>query len=282
SRVTLNLPSFIVSLKDLFLLQPNLKKNEYLKTLSEKRITGNIKANGYLADINLSKLTVNWNNTNISAKGNIQNITNIDSMSFQIPDFSTITKRSDILQFIKEEDLGVNLPQDVELVGTAKGNLNNIQANATLTTSQGIAKIEGQFKNDETLKIEKNKLNELLKNEELGTLNLQLNTEGKGDNINNLDAKLEATVSSFKYNNYQVNDLKLVGNIKNGTGNITSNYKDKNLNANLYTTVVLDSIAPEITAEIDIIGADLQALGIMDRNIKTAMNIYADFKGNGN
>src|SRR5690606_29109144 len=43
SRVTLNLPSFIVSLKDLFLLQPNLKKNEDLKTLSEKRITGNIK-----------------------------------------------------------------------------------------------------------------------------------------------------------------------------------------------------------------------------------------------
>src|SRR5690606_28835802 len=73
SRVTLNLPSFIVSLKDLFLLQPNLKKNEYLKTLSEKRITGNIKADGYLADINLSKLTVNWNNTKISAKGNIQN-----------------------------------------------------------------------------------------------------------------------------------------------------------------------------------------------------------------
>src|SRR5690606_13714700 len=92
SRVTLNLPSFIVSLKDLFLLQPNLKKNEYLKTLSEKRITGNIKADGYLADINLSKLTVNWNNTKISAKGNIQNITNIDSISFQIPDFSTITK----------------------------------------------------------------------------------------------------------------------------------------------------------------------------------------------
>src|SRR5690606_6474221 len=97
--------------------------------------------------------------------------------------------------------------------------------------------IEGQFKNDETLafdanlEIEEYKLNELLKNEELGTLNLQLNTEGKGDNINNLDAKLEATVSSFKYNNYQVNDLKLVGNIKNGTGNITSNYKDKNLNA---------------------------------------------------
>lgn len=288
SRVALNLPSFVVSLKDLFLIQPNLKENDYLNTLSEKRIRGTLKAHGYLADINLSNMLVNWNDTRVTAKGQIQNMTQPDSLSFQIPEFSVSTKRSDILQFVKEDDLGVSLPENVELAGTATGNLNLMDANATLTTSQGIAKIEGQFKNDGSLAfdanltIEEYKLNELLNNETLGALSLQLKTQGKGDNINSLDATLEATVSSFKYNTYQVENLKLVSDITNGTGNITSNYKDKNVNANLFATVVLDSIAPEITAEINIIGADLQALGLMDRNIKTGMNIYADFKGNGN
>ncbi|WP_231931244.1 MULTISPECIES: translocation/assembly module TamB domain-containing protein [Bizionia] len=286
SKVALNLPAFKIALQDLFLIQPDLKSNEYLKTLSKNQITGTIKANGYLSDISLSKMIVNWSNTKISANGSIQNVTNPDALAFDIPAFSAVTKRSDIIKFVKEDSLGISLPKDVKFVGNATGNLNDITAKAKLTTTQGIATIEGMYKNAETLEfnadltVEEYKLNELLKNDQLGALNLKIVAQGKGDNINNLDASLEATVSSFKYNNYDVNDLKLVGDIKNGTGNITSNYKDKNLNTNVYATVVLDSIAPEVTAEIDIIGADLQALGLMDRNVKTGMKIYADFKGN--
>ncbi|EGV43229.2 translocation/assembly module TamB [Bizionia argentinensis JUB59] len=287
SKVALNMPNFKVSLRDLFLIQPDLKENEYLLALSKKPVSGSLKADGYLSDINVSKMIVDWNSTKISANGKIQNVTKPGNLVFNIPAFSAITKRTDIVQFVKEEELGVSLPADVKLVGNAKGSLNDIVANATLTTSQGIAKVEGQFKSGETLEfnadleIQDYKLNELLKNEQLGTLNLKVIAQGKGDNINNLDATLEATVSSFKYNNYNVNDLKLIGDIKNGSGTLTSNYKDRNLNANLYATVILDSILPEATAELDIIGADLQALGLMDRNVKTAMKIYADFKGNG-
>ncbi|MCX7548806.1 translocation/assembly module TamB domain-containing protein [Xanthomarina sp. F1114] len=286
SKVAVNMPSFKVSLNDLFLFQPDLKENEYLNILSKNRITGNIKATGYLSDINLSKMIINWSDTKISANGNIQNITQIDSLVFNIPAFSAVTKRSDMVQFVKEEELGVSLPEDVELVGNASGNLNNILANATLTTSQGLATIEGNFKNSETLEfnadlaVEDYKLNELLKNEQLGTLNLKLDAQGKGDHINNLDATLNATVSSFKYNNYNVNDLKLIGDIKNGSGTISSNYKDKNLNMNLDAQVVLDSISPEAFVDLDIIGADLQALGLMQRDIKTRMKMAINFKGN--
>lgn len=286
SKVAINLPKFKISLKDLFLIQPDLKENKYLNALSQNRITGNIKANGYLSDINLSNMQIHWNDTKISANGNIQNVTQTDSLAFNIPTFSAITKRSDLIQFVNEEDLGVSLPEEVKLVGTAKGNLNDIIAKATLTTSQGLANVEGHFKNAETLEfdadfaIEDYKLNELLNNEQLGTLNFKLKAQGKGDNINNLDATLDATVSSFKYNNYDVNDLKLVGDIKNGSGNITSNYKDRNLNMILDAQVVLDSISPEATVSLDIIGADLQALGLVQRDIKTRMKMAAHFKGN--
>ena len=286
SKVALNLPRFNLALQDLFLIQPNLKENQYLQALSKNQITGTIKANGYLSDINLSNIQVNWSNTKISAKGSIQNVTNPDALAFDIPTFSAVSKRSDIIKFIEEDSLGISLPKDVKLAGNATGNLNDITAKATLTTTQGLAMVEGRFKNSETLEfnadltIEDYKLNELLKNEQLGALSLNVTTQGKGDNINNLDAQLNATISNFKYNNYNVNDLKLVGNIKNGSGTITSNYKDRNLNTDLQATVVLDSIAPEATVELNIVGADLQALGLLDRNIKTGMKIYADFKGN--
>ncbi|GGG37321.1 translocation/assembly module TamB domain-containing protein [Bizionia arctica] len=286
SKVALNLPSFKISLKDVFLIQPELKDNQYLKTLSKNRISGDLKASGNLSDINLSKMIVTWKDTRISAKGNIHNVTIPDSLAFNIPEFSATTKKSDIVLFVKEEDLGVSLPEDVQLAGSFKGNLNDISTTAKLTTSQGLATIEGQFKNGEILEFDADlsitdyKLNELLKNEQLGALNFNLKANGKGDNINNLDAKIEASVTSFKYNNYDVTDLKLVGEIVNGAGNISSNYKDNNLNMTLDANVVLDSISPEAHVNIDIIGADLQALGLMKRDIKTRLKLNVDFKGN--
>ncbi len=286
SKININIPSYQVSLKDVFLVQPKLRNNEYLNTLSKKLLTGNLKANGYISAINIQSLNANWgNNSRISASGSILNAMDPENLQFNIPNFDITTKRTDIVQFVNEIDLGVTLPYDVKLSGNLKGNLNDIDTQATLTTSQGIATIDGYFKNAQTLEfdadlyIEDYQLNELLKNDQLGTLSLTLKANGKGTNINNLDADIDATISSFEYNNYELKDLKLIGDIKDGRGKVTSNYKDYNLNMDLYATVVLDSIAPEANVELDIKGADLKGLGIMDREIKTGMKIYADFKG---
>lgn len=286
SKIDIDIPTFRISLKDVFLIQPELKRNPYLNTLSQHLLTGHTTANGYLSDININRLNANWANTHISANGKIQNITDPDRIQFNIPNFSAVSTRSDIVQFVDEKELGVSLPEDVKLAGNLKGNPNDIYANATLNTTQGIASVDGHFKNgallefDADLSIEDYKLNELLQNEQLGNLSLTVKAHGKGKNINDLDAHVEATVDSFKYNNYDIKDLKLIGDIKNGRGKVTSKYKDYNLNMDLYATVVLDSVAPEANVELNIIGADLKALGIMQRDIKTGMKIYADFKGN--
>lgn len=285
SEIAVNIPTYQVSLKDVFLIQPELKKNPYLNTLSKNLLKGSAKANGYLSDVNISHMNANWANTHISANGRLQNATDPDNLQFDIPNFSVVTKRSDIVQFVDEKELGVNLPVDVKLSGNLKGNLNDIYTKATLTTSQGLASVDGHFKNGNTMEfdadltIENYKLNELFQNEKLGAISLTLEANGQGKTINNLDANVEANIFSFKFNNYDIKDLKLVGDIKDGRGKVTSKYKDYNLNLDLYATVVLDSVAPEATVELDIIGADLKALGLMQRNVKTGMKIFADFKG---
>src|SRR5690606_6999634 len=104
--------------------------------------------------------------------GSIQNVTNPDALAFNIPAFSAVTKRSDIIKFVEEDSLGISLPKDVKFAGNATGNLNDITAEAKLTTTQGIATIEGMYKNAETLEfhadlaVEDYKLNELLKNDQ--------------------------------------------------------------------------------------------------------------------
>ena len=287
TRVNLNLPTFSLSLSELFKFQPSLKNNEYLNSLSKKQLTGHLNATGTLASINLTNARLNWGKTTrISANGNLQNISNPELLSFNIPEFTAITKRADLLQFVSEEELGVSLPEDVQLIAQLKGNLESISTNAKLTTTQGIATVDGSFSNSDTIEydatvtIDDYKVNELLNNPQFGALSLSLTSEGNGKDMNSLNATLEGSISKFQLNNYEIKDLQLTGKLKDGSGHIHSAYKDLNLNANLDAWVVLDSISPEVNLELDVIGANLQSLGLMSRNVRTAMKVKANFKGN--
>ncbi|WP_229720422.1 translocation/assembly module TamB domain-containing protein [Winogradskyella helgolandensis] len=288
TKVNLNLPSFQFSLTEIFKFQPDLKKNEYLNKLSKKLVLGNLNASGTLASIKLNKAELNWgNSTRISTNGTLQNITDTETLAFNIPQFSAITKQSDLIQFVSEKDLGVSLPKDVKFVAQFKGNLKDISTKAKLTTTQGIATVNGNYKNAELIAFNANisiddyKINELLNNPQLGALSLSITSQGSGNTINTLNANLDAKISEFQLNNYDIKDLIISGDIVNGAGNINSKYKDDNLNATLEAYVVLDSINPEIKVDLNVIGANLEALGVMQRNVKTAMHINANFKGNG-
>ncbi|MFD2551474.1 translocation/assembly module TamB domain-containing protein [Bizionia sediminis] len=286
AQIVANFPTWRIALQDLFLLQPSLQQNTYLNQLSKHNISGKIKVKGNLADITFKTFLLNWHETNVAATGTLKNITNPDQLAFNITAFSAETKRDDVTPFINSDSLEIYLPNQIRVKGDVVGNLNRMAGQVHLTSSQGSASVKGRFENTDVLAFNAQvsvadfDLNSLLQNKDLGRLNMHAEAQGTGANINSLDAKLTATIDSFNYKNYPIKNVVLNGAVKNGTGQITSNYQDKNLNAELVTTVVLDSVAPQATAQVKIIGADLQALGILNRDIKTAMDIQADFSGN--
>lgn len=286
SMVNLHIPSYLVDLNDVYRFQPELRKNEYFYKLSKERLAGNVTASGYLSAISIPDLKVRWGSTTqISVNGFIKNVTEPNKFEFNIPRFSAQTTRGDLTQFVSENDLGVTLPEDVSLQGNAKGNLQDIYAKANLTTTQGIATIDGHFKNDGDIvfdadfQIDEYKLGELLGNPKLGAISLTLKTSGSGDNINNLNAVLDANISSFQFNEYAIKDLSLNGKIKDGEGQVVSHYKDKNIDLDLTADVVLDSVSPRMSAYLHLIGANLQSLGLMDRDVRIGMKFDADFEG---
>jgi len=285
--INTNLPQFRLAVSDLFKVQPDLKNNPYLKTLSQKQLSGSLDASGTLASIDVSNIELQWGlTTKISANGSLQNISDPELLSYDIPDYAIATSATDVRPFINEKELGVKLPENIELSGSLNGSPKSLSTNSKLTTSQGDASINGDFESlkdisfHTNLKLTDYNMGTLLENPRLGRLTMTVKSSGTGSTINTLDADLDAHISSFKLNNYTIEDLHLEADLTNGTGNMTSNYKDNNLNVELDGLVVLDSIAPEVTAEINIIGADLEALGVMQRDVKTGMDIFLNFKGN--
>lgn len=286
SKIAVDIPSLQVDVKDAFRFQPDLRNNQYVVQASRKKLTGNLKVNGYLSDLEIPGLNLRWGgNTRIAARGSIKNATNPDYLQFNIPSFSAQSKREDLIRFVNEEELGVGLPNDVLLKGYARGNLDDVYAKADLTTTQGIAVVEGHFKNTDEiafegdLEIKEYKLDELLKNDQLGALSLTVKTSGSGKDINNLNANLDANISSFQLGNYAIKDLSLTSEIIEGKGDLVSKYKDENVDIDLTADIVLDSVSPLVDAFLNVKGINLQALGLMDRDVRTGLKLDVNFEG---
>ncbi len=287
SKFDLNLVHYQLDLNDLLLLQPELEKNTYVEALRKKMVSGNLNVNGSLSSFQLEKANLFWgDSTKIAVTGEIQNITNLEKLRFNIPSFLAESNRTDAALFLNEKELGISLPTTLSLSGSANGSLDNLSAQAILNTSSGDIVLDGSFKNqteivyDAKVEFKEIKLGKILNNNKLGNFNASITSNGNGANLNELNAIVDAQISNFNYNNYSFKGLSILGALENSKGKINTDYKDENLNMTLDASVVLDSVTLEIGLNLHVIGANLQALGIMKRDLRTGFDLHADFKGN--
>ncbi|TXD51145.1 MULTISPECIES: translocation/assembly module TamB domain-containing protein [unclassified Polaribacter] len=287
TNVQLKVSSFQIWLADFFQFQPSVQKNEYLNKLSKKKLTGAIDLEGSLAAMTISDTHVNWGKaTKIAVSGVLKNVAKPDQLFLDIPYYKATTKRADLVQIVTEKKLNIQLPEEILVTGNVKGSLNALAIATKIKTPLGSANIIGTFKNNESMRyevaidIDTFNVGTFLKNPTLGVLSAAVTSKGSGKTIHNLDASLSATISKFELDTYAIKDLDLNGTIKNGKGVIAATYKDENLNIKLKALVALDAIASQVNLNLEVIGADLKGLGVMNRPVKTGMDIALDFKGN--
>ncbi|WP_373519958.1 translocation/assembly module TamB, partial [Pricia sp.] len=287
TSININIPNLNLALEDAFVFQPDLANNEYVKKAAKKPVTGNFEVNGTLASIDIPNLEVDWgDSTSLVAQGRLKNVMAPDSLSF---DFNTIrgtSARKDILKFVSEDSLGISVPQTILIEASAKGSVDDMAADILLKIPEGTVQLAGSYSNlqkiafDGVLKVDSLRLDKLLKNEQLGGVSFTVDAQGSGNSLNTLDASLKSDFTQLSFDGYDFSNLVLEGDIEDGQGDINLNFKDDNLNLNANAQVDLDSVASDIKLELDIIGADLQALGITQEDIRAAAKLNAEFKGN--
>ncbi|SFN46272.1 Family of unknown function [Salegentibacter flavus] len=286
SELSINLPQANFDINDLFKFQPDLRQNEYLLALSKNTVNGQVQVNGKLADLSVSTAKIYWGETYINATGRVKNVTDPDRISFNFPDAEIVSTRQDLQQFVDESELGFRIPNEIDLQGGVSGTPTNITADVILNSSDGKIDLEGSFRSEKIMAFNADlsttelNLGNFLSNENMGLMNLDLTASGSGDNMNSMDGEVEGMINSFTYNDYPINELPLSGEIEDGEGMLSTSYRDENLDATLEAYVQLDSIAPEAQIDLDLKGADLQALGFTSRHIKTGLKLKANFKGN--
>ncbi|GAA0871766.1 hypothetical protein GCM10009117_09120 [Gangjinia marincola] len=286
-NAALDLNQIKIDLEELYRFQPALQENPYVQTLAKKNITGYVTASGQMDDIQFKEINFNWGGTTrITASGSLQHPTVPDSLSFRLPDVQITTQKSDVLAFVPQDQLSINLPKEIRLQGDIAGTMTKVDADVLLATNEGSITVDAstafgdQLAFDGKLNVDSLNLGTLLENEKLGKLNLSLTATGSGSTLSDLDAKLDATVEGFTYEDYNINDLTLTGDIKNGQGEIRSDYTDEFLNLNLTAGVELDSITSKIDLSLGVIGANLKGIGLTRRDVRTAFKLDASLEGN--
>lgn len=286
ASMALNLKNIDFNISDIYRFQPDLRNNEYINALAGSPVRGNLQASGKVDNLNLQSLNLRWSNTRISGNGSLVNLQEPENLSFSLPNVNINSRRSDLVKFVKEENLGIQLPENISLSGSFSGNANEIITNSSLKTSLGDIKVDGDFKIgdqivfDAEIQGDSIALGTLLQNEALGAIQLNLKASGSGSSVNDLDASLDSKIASFTYNNYEFRDIQINGELKDGEGPVSLDYKDSNLNMRSQTQIKLDSVSPRFDINLVLEGADLEALGITQKEIKTGFTLDGWFKGN--
>ena len=286
ARLNADLNQVNFNIKDLYRFQPDLKNNEYVNALAGSPIRGNVNIQGKIDNLDLNSLNLRWSNTRITGSGSIVNAQDPEKLSFNLPNVQLKSTRNDLKKFVNEQDLGMKLPEQVTLNGSFSGNTTNIKTKSKLTTSDGNISVDGNFEIGDQIVFDADvqgegiSLGNLLQNEALGDIQLDINLSGSGSSVADLNASLDTQISSFTYNGYEFRDININGELENGKGPINLDYQDSNLNMEAQVNVALDSVSPRFDFSVYLDGADLEALGISRRNIKTGFELQGWFEGN--
>ncbi|CAM4147397.1 translocation/assembly module TamB domain-containing protein [Zobellia nedashkovskayae] len=286
TQVDVKLKEIYLNLNDAFTLQPELAENTYLQAASKHLIEGEISAQGTLQKIDIKNIDLNWGETTrFAAQGNLQNVIQPDSLYFNFETIKLNTVKEDVAQFVSEQELGVTLPKTIVLNAQAKGRVDDLSATAALIIPEGAVTANGAYKDgnemrfDGNIKVDSLQIDKLLNNPELGVVSFTMDASGGGD-INNLDAKIKTDFTQLILSNYDFSALKLKGDIENGKGVIDLSFKDDNLNFLAKSNVVLDSLSSRLDLDLNVIGADLYALGVTKEGVKVGLQLNAQYSGN--
>ncbi|SKB40629.1 Family of unknown function [Maribacter arcticus] len=281
-----SISNLILDLGDVLKFAPELAQNKYLDSLSKHNITGFFKAEGNLKKVDNLNTQLQWGpNTKLAAKGSISNLTNVDSLQYNLNNLNFSSTKNDIYKLISSKEIGISVPETIVATGSLSGGTTWVKSDLDINIPEGFAQINAKINFGKMIRfngavsVDSLQLNKLLQNEQLGKLSLSLKGSGSGTTLGTINADIEGVISQFQYAGYNYKTIDVSGNMKDGNGKVTANINDPNLNMNAISTLVLESESNDITFSSNIIGADLQKLGFTKNNIKVAANIDGAYTG---
>jgi hypothetical protein len=287
-----NFQSTYIGFQDILLLQPELYTNPILAENAGKSVALDGRLSGTMAQLKIENFTAAIDNTRLFINGTAGGLAEGMTPTFNIPRLNFSTTRNDIIAFVPDTLIpkGITLPEQINLSASASGSLNDLIANTHIKTSLGDLFADFALQRDPTTQLEKYQgdvrvgnldLGKLLKQQEmLGMFDLTASVNGSGLSPENMRAELNAVVSRMEINQYAYHDLLINGLLdrQEFIGDISID--DENLQFTFSGDVNFNEELPDINADFQLRGANLQALNFTKDDLRIQATLQADVTGN--
>ncbi|MBN1989341.1 MAG: translocation/assembly module TamB [Bacteroidales bacterium] len=247
-------------------------------------ITG--KLNGAINSLTGKKLVAKTGaSTVIKTDFVIAGLPNMQAANFRISNLSVVSGKDDIEMlagsFIPKS---IDLPENISTQIVFNGMLQSFEAAVNLSSSFGSATLVASIADNENFScrtsIVRFNLGRLLRDTAmLGPLSLVAEVNGTGLDINTVSASVKASVTELFLNGYNYRNLVLNGDVsgKEFAGLIALN--DKNAAFDFDGKVNLTPNRERYKFNLNLKGANLQKLNITTDDIRVALAVSADLKG---
>lgn len=287
SKIIFELQPSTFSMKDAFYFQPALANDPQIKLLSGHDIYLQSHISGTKAELLINEFNAGWGAaTKLSLIGKLGNLEHPDKISFTIPELKFSSSDAALQAFLPPNTL--QLPKYMNLSANAQGSVEMASGELTFQSGSGDLYLNGAFSQakepEYRFQARTNELHlgQLLAQPDLGRLSSSLQGQGKGFDPKNLEADVSGVVSLLELKKYPYRDLSLEARADSGIAEVTLSYSDTNLVFNLDALADLSDSLPAVSADLRLDGANLQALGISESDIRTRMYLLADFRGDAN
>ena len=277
-----------IALDDVLLFAPVMKNQIPFKGKKGKTIFVNGKINGLLKNIYVENLTVRAEqSTAVLMDAHIIGLPDAKKAVYDINLKTFVTKRSDVMQWIPQKDLPVNIPSAILMKGIFKGSLTDFKTDVSLKTSSGDAQVNATMKKVGldtiyTIVLHTNKLDLgyiLNKDSVIGTVTLNTTIKGKNFTPKNLQASIVTEIKSVELYKNPYHNIEFTADANREKYAAAMLVNDSNIQLNLQASVSMIEKQESVFMDLDLQGADLKALNLTTENIRTKGKMNIDLKG---
>jgi len=285
SKLSLDLRNLNFRNSDVLYFRPELAAQPFFRN-SLNVTTASGKVNGPLNNLNGKNLVIKTgNNTIVETDFSLIGLPKYETAFYDFPNLKMTSGKKDLMMmagtYLPDS---IDIPENINMQLAFKGKLKAFETTANMTSSFGAANLIASIDPNENFssKIILNKLDvgRFMKDTTMfGPVTLTAEADGKGLDMNTIQAKIKADASELELNKYTYHDLKLDGTVsgKQFEGKIIGN--DENVKFDLDGIVNLNPNQERYKIKLNVLGADLQKLRLTKEDVRIAFVASADLKG---
>ncbi|GBL36084.1 hypothetical protein EMGBS15_16790, partial [Filimonas sp.] len=250
-------------------------------------VSGDI--DGTVENISGKKLSLSSRDTYFKGDATVTGLPDIDNTVFDITNIDLNTSGNDLNALIPQtrtNGIAWNQLSSISYKGSYEGMINQFYTKGNLNTTLGnaIVDLNMDFKPDQPtyqghIETENFNIGKLLKQDKFGRISMKGKVNGSGFDLDNLNANIDAIVSSIEVESNRYNDLTINGIVAKRKFDGIFISKDPGLEMNFNGKLDLSGKLPVYNFNSRFVKFDLQKAGLSKESIMASGYVILNFTG---